>query len=95
LIEPDNLITELTNILTGLSLIESKLMNLSPGSPDLQSEVENIEAETAETIMNLPEIIKLTAESQPDPEIMGDKLKDSIDKVTNILASLTELRKNF
>lgn len=94
MITPENLVSELTNIVSELSMIESKLMNLDNESLTLEV-LEDIESEVSQSVTYLPQIIQFVADTKPSPEVIGTRLKDSINKVTEIIRLLTEYRNNF
>jgi hypothetical protein len=89
----EEIVPTLDKILADQVVFISKLSGITPGSLT-RAELHELEEEVHESFDLLKEMIPAVAELQPNPTIIGDRLKRAIENVTWILKELTPLFKH-
>jgi hypothetical protein len=88
----EELVTVLEKILAEQVVFISKLQDITPGSLT-HTELHQMEEEVYHSFDLLKEMIPAVAALNPDPAIIGDRLKRAFENVTTILEELTPLHK--
>jgi len=86
-----NLMTELKNTVTEFVIINERLKEIEQDIPGTHDELQMLNARFVEASQPLENIIKYVVKKKPDPTMVGDYLKNSINLMSSILREKTRI----
>lgn len=93
-INETNFMQELNYIVTELILICEEFKTIEQDTPITHDSILLLNGRFVHGCAYLPDIIEFIATQHPDPKIVGDKLKQSINLTTEILKEKTRILRN-
>jgi len=85
--------SELQNAVTELKMALASLDELIPGTSSAIEQRPAIVDKVNTVLETIPALIQMVADTKPDPEVTGTKVKDMLDLTTQILKRMTVLKK--
>lgn len=88
-----NVVTKLDEILDLLNGVEERLSVMIPGTIGNDFVLDQLKADIDYALPEFPAIIKFCAAHRPDPDLIGNRLKNTMESATRIIKLWSEFAK--